>query len=68
MTKSVHLETSRTSVMRMVVLEGAIVDMGATGGAVVATSVRTGVVGLWESFSLVNVQDIAFLPSSLRLL
>ena len=50
MTKSVHLETSRTSVMRMIVLEGAIVEMGATGGAMVATSVRTGVVGLWDRF------------------
>ena len=68
MTKSVDLETSRTSVMRMVVLEGAIVDMGATGGAVVAISVRTGVVGLRESFSLVYLQDIAFLPSALGIL
>ena len=68
MTKSVDLETSRTSVMRMVVLEGAIVDMGATGGAVVATSVRSGVVGLRESLSLVYLQDIAFLPSALGIL
>ena len=68
MTKSVDLEASRTSVMSMVVLDGAIVDMGATGGAVVATSVRTGVVGLWETFSLVTIQDITALPSPLGIL
>ena len=46
MAKSVDLETSRTSVMRMVVLLGAIGDVGGTGGAVLAMSVSAGVVGL----------------------
>lgn len=52
MTKSVDLETSRTSVMMMVVLVGARGDTGGRGGAVLATSVRAGVVGLEVGFSL----------------
>ena len=46
MTISVDLETSRISVMRTVVLVGAIGDTGGTGGAVLAMSVSAGVVGL----------------------
>lgn len=46
MTKSVDLETSRMSVRRIVILMGAIEDVGGAEGAVVAMIVRAGVVGL----------------------
>ena len=47
-TKSVDLETSRTSVMRRVVLMGAVGEIGGTGGVMLPTSVKAGVVGLQE--------------------